>query len=130
MDPAFASDPAMEGAISVELLRKALQNPGSGEILGAFEQGSLIGIIGLGRNEVDHTGTLFGLYVVPGLRGSGYGRALVRALIKRASNGRELSTVELLVDISNTIAKALYETEGFAAEADSGQSTLRMRLCF
>lgn len=111
------------------LLRKVLENPDSGEILGAFEKDSLIGIVGLGRSEVHRTGTLFGLFVTPAMRGRGYGRALVSALVERAI-GSELTALELLVHASNKMAKALYETEGFAAETDCGQATLRMRRAF
>ena len=127
-DPDFASDPEVEVATPVELLRMALSNPSSGEILGAFDSRELIGVIGLGKSDMTSDGTVFGLFVVPDARGRGTGRALLRALVDRVSDDDDLRNLELKVRASNTIARRLYETEGFTTSG-SEQSVVLMRLC-
>lgn len=125
-DPAFASSPAVEAAISDELLKRVLDTSTNGEILGAFDGTRLLGMIGFGRNAETSSGTLFGLFVTPGHRNKGLGRALVRALIRHVTLSTTLSCLELLVDASNDVAIDLYRTEGFEME-EGVASALRMR---
>ena len=124
-DPAFASNPTVEAAISVDLLKQVLGASTPGEILGAFDNGELLGMVGLGSSEMSERGTLFGLFVTQARRSCGVGRALVRALVSKVSSEPAISSLELLVDASNTAAISLYRTEGFRAEKPDA-SPLRM----
>ena len=127
-EPAFASNPRVEAAMPVELLRKVLKASAQGKILGAFDDGGLVGMVGLGRSEASPTGMLFGLYVTARARQAGVGRALVRALLDRARRDGDVTSVELLVDPSNEIAVSLYEDEGFLADDETRDSAVVMRL--
>ena len=74
--------------------------------------------------------TLEDLYVEPGARGSGFGRALVEAALERA---RERGCGRVVLDTrnTNTTAVALYESVGFSSgrEPDGGVDIfMRLRL--
>jgi ribosomal protein S18 acetylase RimI-like enzyme len=128
-DPAFASNPQLEAAMPLELLRKVLIASAQGQILGAFDDGMLLGMVGLGRSEATHACTLFGLYVTGCARRHGVGRALVRALLDRARTYADVTSVELSVDSSNDVALSLYKNEGFMVEENRRDSAVVMRLC-
>jgi len=85
-----------------------------GTVFGAFEAAALAGIAGLvvatGEKE-RHKGTLFGMYVRPGARGHGVGRALVDAVLAAADGVVE--QVLLAVVDGNSGARRLYERCGF-----------------
>lgn len=59
------------------------------------------------------------LYVVPGKRGQGRGRALMEAALVEARR-RGATTMEIGVDEPDTAARALYESLGFTNRADGG----------
>jgi ribosomal protein S18 acetylase RimI-like enzyme len=84
-------------------------------VLGAFESG-LCGLVGL-RREVRrkraHRATLWGLYVVPEMRGHGIGHRLLQALLEHARSQRDLVIVELTVMADNQEALSLYRRFGF-----------------
>ena len=67
------------------------------------------------------------LYIAETARGSGAGRALVRAAFERA-RARGCKRIELDVDAVNGPARALYESEGFRDKADGGSLFLQRRL--
>jgi ribosomal protein S18 acetylase RimI-like enzyme len=52
------------------------------------------------------------LYVVPGRRGQGFGRALMEAALREA-RGRGADTMDIGVDEPDTAARRLYESLGF-----------------
>ena len=74
--------------------------------------------------------TLEDLYVKPGARGSGFGRALVDAALERA---RERGCARMVLDTRNTnrAAVALYESVGFSSGREPDGSIdifMRVRL--
>lgn len=121
-DPAFGSDPAVERAISVELLRQVLA---SSLILGAFEGAQLLGVVGLGESEMTATATLFGLFVTASARARGIGRVLVQAVVRRVDRDSRLEALQLYVDSGNDSAISLYEAEGFDRDG-ADETSVRM----
>lgn len=88
-----------------------------GSVLGAFEDGRLIGILGVSvdpRRKVRHIGEVFGMFVAPEYGGRGVGRALLDACIARARDAG-LEELRLTVTAGNARAQTLYEHAGFRA---------------
>jgi GNAT superfamily N-acetyltransferase len=110
---AFGSTLAREQAFSrADFLARLT----GGTVFGAFEGLALAGIAGLvleTREKQRHKGTLFGMYVRPGVRGHGVGRALVEAVLTAADGVVE--QVLLAVVEGNAGARQLYESCGFSA---------------
>jgi GNAT superfamily N-acetyltransferase len=67
------------------------------------------------------------LFIAEEARGTGAGRALVRAAFERARS-RGCARIELDVDAVNAPARALYESEGFRDKAEGGSLFLQRRL--
>lgn len=85
-------------------------------VLGAFESGTLAGIVGLAfepREKARHKATLFGMYVSADFRQHGLGFELVQAAIAEAQNHPALKVVQLTVTAGNDAAFKLYERCGF-----------------
>jgi ribosomal protein S18 acetylase RimI-like enzyme len=59
------------------------------------------------------------LYVTPGRRGQGLGRALMEAAIREASN-RGADTMDIGVDEPDVAARRLYESLGFTNKGEDG----------
>jgi ribosomal protein S18 acetylase RimI-like enzyme len=82
---------------------------------GVFDEGRLVGAVGLEREQrskTRHKGKVIGMYVAPEVAGRGVGRALIDRLIAEA----RLSGIELLVltvTDGNVPATRLYERAGF-----------------
>ena len=84
--------------------------------LGAFEDERLVGIVTFVREpgeKVRHKAHVYGMYVAPEVRGCGYGRALLTALLARARNLTGLTQVQLSVVTRKTAARSLYLSLGF-----------------
>ena len=110
---AFGSTLAREQAFSQPQFVARLTG---GLVFGAFEGETLAGIAGLvieAGEKQRHKGTLFGMYVRPGARGRGVGRALVEAVLAAAEGVVE--QVLLAVVEGNAEARRLYERCGFSA---------------
>lgn len=69
---------------------------------------------------VDEETPELGIAVVPGVRGHGIGRSLIRALIEAAGR-RHFPGISLSVDPANP-ARGLYESEGFGKVGEVGTS--------
>ena len=86
-----------------------------GSIWGAWDGETCVAMAGLGRSigaNVEHRATLWGVYVSPRARGTGAGRALLRALVDYGvALGVEI--FELAVGDFNTAARRLYNSLGF-----------------
>ena len=85
-------------------------------VLGAFEGGTLAGIVGLAfepREKARHKATLFGMYVSADFRQHGVGFELVQAALTEAHNHPELKLVQLTVTAGNDAAFTLYQRCGF-----------------
>jgi ribosomal protein S18 acetylase RimI-like enzyme len=96
-------------------LRKAHNLPDS-FILGAFEEGKLVGSAGLQREEGAkdrHKADIFSVYVAPELRVRGVARALLTELIVRARAAPGLEQLQLAVTTHNATARSLYAALGF-----------------
>jgi ribosomal protein S18 acetylase RimI-like enzyme len=85
-------------------------------MLGAFEDGQLIGSLGFYREtalKLRHKGYLVSMYVAPDYRSRGIGRALLVEAISRAKRLPDLKQLLLGVVVTQTTAKRLYESLGF-----------------
>lgn len=85
-------------------------------VLGAFEGGTLAGIVGLAlepREKARHKATLFGMYVSADFRQHGLGHELVQAVIAEARNRPALQLLQLTVTAGNDAAFNLYQRCGF-----------------
>src|SRR5215467_6429544 len=83
--------------------------------LGAFEE-TLVGMVGFRREEGTkdrHKGLVFSMFVLPGKRGHGIGKALMRELIAQAKQLSGLEQLHLAVVTTNRAACRLYRSLGF-----------------
>lgn len=86
--------------------------------LGCFDDSNtLVGIVNFVRENMlktAHKGNIYGMYIDPQFRGRGLGKALLFALIERATKECEgLEQIHLTVVSKNESAKRLYTTMGF-----------------
>lgn len=85
-------------------------------VFGAFEDEELVGMAGLGREDMTklaHKAFVWGVYVDPAARGKGISRALLQAAVAFAAAVPGLRQVNLSVNAGNTAAVRLYESLGF-----------------
>lgn len=85
-------------------------------VIGARDSGRLVGVAGLRfhrREQMNHKASLFGISVVPDLRGQGVARALVEAVLKEARTTSGVRVVQLGFIEPNAPALRLYESCGF-----------------
>jgi RimJ/RimL family protein N-acetyltransferase len=85
-------------------------------LLGAFDNGRLIGTLGFSRLDRDkdkHKGTFWGMHVASEHAGKGAGRVLLQAAIERARAQPGLLQIGLAVVSENARAIALYRALGF-----------------
>ncbi len=85
-------------------------------VFGTFVGDRLGGVAGLRferRERTKHKAALFGMYVVPEMRGNGYARALVEAVLAESRSTSGIRVVRLTVTSSSAAAKRLYESCGF-----------------
>lgn len=110
-----------EGEVDTPLqeIAERLARGAAGEsvMFGAFDDGgALVGLAGLARGtslKTRHRAGVWGMYVAPGARGGGVGRALVAALIAHARSLGGVERVVLGVEAGNEPARALYRAVGF-----------------
>ncbi|MGH6914227.1 MAG: GNAT family N-acetyltransferase [Geminicoccales bacterium] len=108
---AFRASYREEAALAPDEIRGRLAEHA---VFGAFALGELCGIAGFeraGPESKRHKGLLCGVYVRPGVRREGLGRALVGAVIEHAQ-GRVVQ-LHAAVVVSNLPARRLYEALGF-----------------
>jgi ribosomal protein S18 acetylase RimI-like enzyme len=85
-------------------------------VLGAFDAGTLAGIVGLAfepREKARHKATLFGMYVSADFRRKGLGFDLVQAALAEAQKHPALKLLQLTVTAGNDAAFQLYQRCGF-----------------
>ncbi|HMC32176.1 MAG TPA: GNAT family N-acetyltransferase [Candidatus Angelobacter sp.] len=117
-DPASFADSAQEHErTSMEMAQKRLgaSEPASNFVLGLFEDGDLAGTAGFFRRQhikECHKGHVWGVYVRPGSRGKGAGRALMREVILRARKIDGLEQITLVAS-AHLPARKLYQAMGF-----------------
>ena len=91
-------------------------NPDDGFVVGAFQQGELVGMSGFFRYRIPkarHKGRIWGVYVRENCRGMGIGRALLSAQVERLRACPDLEQVALTVVCGLDAASALYRSLGF-----------------
>jgi len=87
----------------------------NGWIAGAFVDEQLVGITGLYRHsgkKVEHKGTVWGVYVIPEMRGQGLSRQLIEAVLKAAEKAG-LEQIHISTDRTNDTTVTLYQKLGF-----------------
>ena len=120
---AFTSDAATEAtrtaqSYSARLGSSANDTDADGFSLGAWRGDRLVGAITCERDprsKVRHVGHIVGMMVTTDEQGQGVGRALLAALIERASADAELHQLTLSVTSSNERAVRMYERAGFTS---------------
>ncbi len=116
-DEAFTSDAATEAQRTSQSYAARLGNDQTRAFtLGAFRGDRLVGAVTCdhdARIKVQHIGHVTGMMVHADEQSRGAGRALIDALIDRASADAELHQLTLNVTAGNAVAERLYERSGF-----------------
>lgn len=110
---AFGSSYEEEMEASVDKYRESLPKVYT---FGAFENGSLIGVVTLfpdGKRKMKHRASIFAMYVAAQARGKGVGKRLVEIAIEQARELGRIEQIHLQVVTSNESAKRLYSSLGF-----------------
>lgn len=115
---AFTSSYEEDSAKPLAATATRLAADSADTVYGAFVEGRLAGIAGVGREarrKNAHKATVFGMYVAPEYARRGIGEALLALLIDEAKSTSTLTQLVLTVTDTNTGAIALYERAGFAS---------------
>jgi RimJ/RimL family protein N-acetyltransferase len=116
-DPAaFSSSVEEHQALPIEEVKKRLSADPDSFVVGAFEEGRLVGMAGFHREtgpKTRHKGRVWGVYVTTSKRGQGLARGMMKALLERATAIAGLEQVLLSVTSTQTAALALYRSLGF-----------------
>ncbi|HUK19778.1 MAG TPA: GNAT family N-acetyltransferase [Bryobacteraceae bacterium] len=91
-------------------------DPATRFLIGAFQDGELVGIAGFYREQrlkTRHKGNVVGVYVTERARGRGIGRMMMQALLDRARGIEGVEQVVLSVTTTMTAAARLYQSLGF-----------------
>ena len=113
---AFSSSVEEHQALPIEVVKNRLSANPHSFVVGAFEEGRLVGITGFHREtgpKTCHKGRVWGVYVTASNRGQGVSRRMVDALLERAAAIAGLEQVLLSVTRTQTAALALYRSLGF-----------------
>ena len=112
---AFGASPADDVGLVVESVRGFLGDHETQAVFGQFDGADPVGMIGLVKAtkvKQRHKATIWGMYVTPGARNKGVGRALLEAAIRHA-RGWRLDQLQLSVTEAAPTARRLYEAAGF-----------------
>lgn len=85
-------------------------------VFGAFDNGQLVGISGLGRENLrnlSHKAFIWGMYVAPTHRRAGLAKRLLAKALALARSVPEIRQVTLCVNASASAAVHLYQSFGF-----------------
>lgn len=113
---AFASSHDEEAATPLSEIERRLQPRPDAAILGAFEDGSLVALVGVQREgmvKLAHKAFIWGMYVAPEARSLGIGTALLGRALAHAGEVLAVRQVNLGVNVRNQAAIALYKKLGF-----------------
>jgi len=115
---AFGSSFEEECVTPIAVIEERLHPDSERKMFGAFEEGELVGIVGVGREaavKLRHKGFIRAMYVAVEQRGNGLGRALMEHALAFAATMEGLHQVSLGVTVGNDAAIRLYESLGFKA---------------
>lgn len=113
---AFWASPDDDRGLSLDSVRGSLANQREQAVFGYFEGADLAGMVGVIRaTEVKrrHKAYIWGMYVAPGARRKGVGRALLESAIEQARAWPGVDRLHLSVTEAAAEARKLYESEGF-----------------
>lgn len=113
---AFGSSYEEECDTPIAKIAEKLASGADRGVFGAFEDDVLVGMAGLGREDMAklaHKAFVWGVYVDPAARGKGISRTLLQAAISFAAAVPGVRQVNLSVNAGNTAAVRLYESLGF-----------------
>lgn len=113
---AFGSSYQEEKASPTSTIENNLKEQDDRGVLGAFESSTLVGLIGLGREnytKLSHKAFIWGMYVTPEARRKGVGRALLLEALSFARSVPGIRQVSLCVNASSVNVIRLYEAVGF-----------------
>lgn len=100
----------------LEKVAEQLRGEGDSFTLGAFEDGTLVGMVTFRRpteSKSRHTSGIYGMYVASEAQGHGVGGALLDALLARTRTLEGLEQIYLGVATTQAAARALYRSRGF-----------------
>lgn len=100
----------------LEKVADQLAGEGDNFTLGAFADGTLVGMVTFRRpteSKSRHTSGIYGMYVTPEAQGRGIGGAVLDALLARARALPGLEQIYLGVATTQVAARALYRSRGF-----------------
>ena len=89
-------------------------------VMGAFEEGRLVGTVGFHREnrpKTRHKGIIWGVYVAPSHRGEGLARRLMVAAVERVRGYSDVRQIQIVVASTQDAAEKLYSSLGFEAFA-------------
>jgi RimJ/RimL family protein N-acetyltransferase len=112
---AFTASPEDDLVATVGAVREQLRRSPDSVLIGAFRE-RLVGTVGLYRDrhlKSAHKAHLWGMYVVPGMRGQGIASQLLAAALKHARRLPGVEWVHLSVSSAALVALRLYERAGF-----------------
>ena len=112
----FLASPEDDSAASVEVVRERLAQGPRSVIVGAFEQGALLGVVGLyqeKRLKTQHKAWIWGVYTTPRARGRGLGARMLEAAVAHGRGLEGVQQLNLSVSALAPGAQRLYERAGF-----------------
>jgi RimJ/RimL family protein N-acetyltransferase len=113
---AFSSSYEEECDIPLTRVAERLAAAPDRAVFGAFEDGRLVGTVGLVRErhrKLSHKAFVWGVYVAPAFRKRGVASRLLRTALDHAAAMSGLRQVNLGVTASNLASIALYKSLGF-----------------
>jgi RimJ/RimL family protein N-acetyltransferase len=112
---AFTASPEDDLVATVGAVRDQLRRSPDSVLIGAFRE-RLVGTVGLYRDrhlKSAHKTHLWGMYVVPSMRGQGIASRLLASALEHARTLPGVSWVHLSVSSAAPAAQRLYERAGF-----------------
>src|SRR5271166_671817 len=113
---AFSSSAEEHQALSLDDVRKRLGGGGDSFVVGAFEEGRLVGMAGFHREtglKTCHKGRIWGVYLTLSKPGQGVGRKMLQTLLQRVAEINGLQQIQLSVTSTQAAASGLYRSMGF-----------------
>lgn len=112
----FGSTYEREVSFSLDTVKERLKPTKEKFTLGAFDEEILVGIVTFVREsspKMAHKGNIYGMFVLPEMRGKAVGKSLLFELISQVQYCDGLEQINLTVVSNNESAKSLYKTMGF-----------------